>query len=180
MGLWQIFNVLSLGANILNWCMYGTLLCVRQCSDPHYSDADPVLTFYFDTQTDPAFHFDADRDPYSTFHFDADPHPHPSFQKRLRKLKKCLNRFIFHSFWLLICKLMRIRIQLITLMRIHNTDVLKNTAGDKFTSILHVQIHNFKCRNSRIEKCLKCVNVSLLLLSTCELLTNIHVRNSSI
>jgi hypothetical protein len=87
MGLWQIFNVLSLGANILkcyrygaDWCMYGTPLCVRQCSDPHHSDADPdpVLTFYFDTHPYPVCHFDADRDMDSTgFHFDADLDPHP-------------------------------------------------------------------------------------------------------
>ncbi len=46
---------------------------------------------------------------------------------RLKPLEKCQNRLIFNTFWLVICKLMRIRIrfriQLITLMRIriHNT-----------------------------------------------------------
>ncbi len=62
------------------------------------------------------FLFDADADPDPTFHPDADPDPNPdsSFQ--------CLNRLIFHTFWLVICKSMRIRIrfrvQPITLMRI--------------------------------------------------------------
>ncbi len=105
---------------------------------------------------DPAYHIDVYPDPVLTFHFDADPDPDPSFQIKAQTMKKCSNRLVFHTFWLVICKLMRIRIQLITLMRIHNTDV-KNTAGDKFTSILHVQIHVhkfFQCRNSRIEKCL--------------------------
>jgi hypothetical protein len=71
-------------------------------ADPHHVDADP----------NPACHFDADIDPYPTFHCDAvpDPDPNPSFQK-------CTIRLIFHKFWLVICKLMRIRIQLITLMR---------------------------------------------------------------
>ncbi len=32
--------------------------------------------------------------------------------------KKCLNRLIFHTFWLVICKVMRIWIKLIPLMRI--------------------------------------------------------------
>ncbi len=51
-------------------------------------------------------HFDADPDP--ACHLD----PDPSFP-----LKWCSNMLIFHTFWLFICKLMRIRIQLITLMR---------------------------------------------------------------
>jgi hypothetical protein len=36
-------------------------------------------------------------------------------------MKKCLNRLIFHTFCLVICKLMRIRIQFITLMRIRTS-----------------------------------------------------------
>ncbi len=56
-------------------------------------------------------------------HVDADPGPAPSFQIKAQTLeKKCSNRLIFQTFWLLICKLMRIRIrfqiQLITVMRI--------------------------------------------------------------
>ncbi len=39
-------------------------------------------------------------------------------KKRLRTLKKYSNRLIFHTFWLDICKLMRICIQLITMMLI--------------------------------------------------------------
>jgi hypothetical protein len=61
-------------------------------------DVDP------DADPDPTFHPDADPDP--------DPDPYPSFKKRL---KKGLNRLISHTFWLDICKLMRIRIQLINL-----------------------------------------------------------------
>jgi hypothetical protein len=62
-------------------------------------------------------HFDADPDPI--FHFDVDPNPDPSFRrKRLETLKKCSNMISFRTFWLVIGKLMRIRIQLITLMRI--------------------------------------------------------------
>ncbi len=29
----------------------------------------------------------------------------PSFQKRIKPLKKCSNRLIFHTFWLVVCKL---------------------------------------------------------------------------
>ncbi len=48
-------------------------------------------------------------DPDSTFHFDADPDPDEGFQiKRLKKLKKCSNRLIFHTFLLVISKLMGI------------------------------------------------------------------------
>jgi hypothetical protein len=62
----------------------------------HHLDADP----------DPACHFDADPDP--TFHFD--PNPDPSFKKQMLKTsKKSSNRLIFHTFWLVICKLIRIR-----------------------------------------------------------------------
>ncbi len=67
------------------------------------------------------FFFDSDPDP--TFHPDANsvPDPDPSFQIEAKTLK-CLNRLIFHTFWLVVRKLMRIRIrfriQLITLMQI--------------------------------------------------------------
>jgi hypothetical protein len=37
---------------------------------------------------------------------------------QLKPLKKCSNRLLFYKFWLVIFKLMRIRIQLITLKRI--------------------------------------------------------------
>ncbi len=51
-------------------------------------------------------------------HFDADPDP--SSQIKVQTHKMFSSRPIFHIFWLVICKLMRIRnrIQLITLMRI--------------------------------------------------------------
>ncbi len=53
-------------------------------------------------------------DPDQTFHPDADP----SFQIKAQTLEKVLNWVIFHTLWLVICKLMRTRfwIQLITLM----------------------------------------------------------------
>jgi hypothetical protein len=66
----------------------------------YHPDADSYSDF---------FYADADSDP--TFNPDADPDPDPSFQIKV----------LFHTFWLVICKLMQIRIQLITLMRIHNT-----------------------------------------------------------
>ncbi len=56
------------------------------------------------------FLIDADPDP--TFYPDADPDPDPSFKKRLKLLKKCQNRLMFYTFWLDICKLMRIRFRI--------------------------------------------------------------------
>jgi hypothetical protein len=43
-------------------------------------------------------------------------HPDPSLQKKAQTLEIVLNRLIFHTFWLVICKLMWIRfwLQLIT------------------------------------------------------------------
>ncbi len=60
----------------------------------------------------------------SDLHPEADPDPYPSLQIKAKTLEKGLNRnrLIFNTFWLVICKLMRIRIrfriQLTTLMRI--------------------------------------------------------------
>jgi hypothetical protein len=97
--------------------------------DPHHLDADPdpARHFHADPDPDPARHFDADPDPDPACHFHADPDLSfhfdadldPSFQKG-STLKKCLNRLICHTFWLVICKLMwiRIRIQLIALIQI--------------------------------------------------------------
>jgi hypothetical protein len=64
--------------------------------------------------------FDADADPDPTFHLDADPDPDPSFQIKAQNLEKVLKWLIFQTCWLVICKLMqiRLRIQLTTLMRI--------------------------------------------------------------
>jgi hypothetical protein len=75
-------------------------------ADPHHLDADPDSTFHFDADPDPACHFDAD--------------PDPSLQINAQKvtLNKCSNRLIFYTFWLVICKLFRIWIQIFTLMRI--------------------------------------------------------------
>ncbi len=88
--------------------------------DPSYHfDEDPDPSYHFDADLDPAWHFDAD--PEHTFHFDADPNPDPnpdpdlSYQVKAQTLKKCPNRLVFHTFWLVICELMRIRI--------HNTDI---------------------------------------------------------
>jgi hypothetical protein len=52
------------------------------------------------------FLFNADPDP--TFHPDVDPDPDLEIlasKEKLKLLKKCSNRLIFHTFWLLICKL---------------------------------------------------------------------------
>ncbi len=52
--------------------------------------------------------------------FDADPDPKLIFQIKAQNLeiqKKCSNRLKFHTVWLVVCKLVRIRIQLITSMR---------------------------------------------------------------
>ncbi len=60
------------------------------------------------------FLFNADPDPDfylmrigSTFHPDVDPSSDLASKKRLIALKKHSNRLIFHTFWLVICKLMR-------------------------------------------------------------------------
>ncbi len=45
--------------------------------------------------------FDADSDP-TFFYPDADPDPDLSFQIRMKHLKKCSNRLIFHTFWFVI------------------------------------------------------------------------------
>jgi hypothetical protein len=96
--------------------------------DPHNLDADRdstialmrtrILIFYlilFDLDADP------DRDP--TFHFTLMQIRIQILASKysLKPLKKCSNRLIFHTFWL-VMKLIRIgvrfRIQLTTLMRI--------------------------------------------------------------
>ncbi len=60
-------------------------------------------------------------DPHPTLHFDADPDPDPSFQLKGQNFEKVLKKAHIDTFWLVFCKLMRIRIripvQLITLMR---------------------------------------------------------------
>jgi hypothetical protein len=88
-------------------------MCVRPSVAPHHFDKDPDPSCHFDADPDPACHFDADPDP--TVNFDVDPDPDPRFQKKAQNLEKVL---IFNTFWLAICKFMRIRIQLITMMRI--------------------------------------------------------------
>ncbi len=62
------------------------------------------------------FLFDVGPDLDPNFHSDQDPDP--SLQIKAQTHEKCLNRLIFHTFWLVICKLMRIRIQFITSMQI--------------------------------------------------------------
>jgi hypothetical protein len=72
-------------------------------------------------------------------HFDADPDPDPSSQIQVQTHKKFSSRLIFHTFWLVICKLMRIRnrIQLITLMRIRSSLSLRSGSGSgSYHSIL--------------------------------------------
>ncbi len=55
--------------------------------DPHHVDADPDSTYHPDSDLDSDFLFDAAPNP--TFHPDADPDSQPSFNKRLKPLKKC-------------------------------------------------------------------------------------------
>ncbi len=67
----------------------------------------------------------------SWFLFDADVDPDPTSpwfgsgsgfelpKKGSNAWKECSNRLIFHTFWLVICKLMRIRIRVLKMMRIH-------------------------------------------------------------
>jgi hypothetical protein len=94
----------------------GPLLTVLRDAETE-TDPDPDPAYHFDADPDPTCHFDADPDPDPTFHFD--PDPDPGFQIKAENLEKVLkNRLIFHTFWLVICKWMRIRIQLVTLMRI--------------------------------------------------------------
>ncbi len=54
------------------------------------ADPDPVLSLLCGSE--------------SSFHFDADPDPDPSFQITAENLKKCSNRPIFHTFWLVTFK----------------------------------------------------------------------------
>ncbi len=69
----------------------------------HHVDADPDQDFCL-SLTDP--------DPDPTFLFDAYTDPDSSFQIKAQNLEKVLKyRLIFYTFWLEICKLMRIRIR---------------------------------------------------------------------
>jgi hypothetical protein len=72
-------------------------------ADPHHLDADT------DPDPDLAYQFDEDpnQDPDPTFHFNADPDP--SFQIKARDLEKVVKMEHIPLFWLVICKLMRIR-----------------------------------------------------------------------
>jgi hypothetical protein len=93
---------------------------ITSVADPHHVDADPdpIPPCHFDADPDPAFQLDTDPhlDPDPTVHFDADPDPGPCFQIRAQNLKKRSNRPIL--------KLLRIRIQFITLMRIQILPVI--------------------------------------------------------
>ncbi len=101
-------------------------------ADPHHFDVDPEM--------DPACHFDVDADPDPTFYFeeDADPCPAPRFQIKTQNLEKCSSKFIC-TFWLNICKLMRmrIRIQFITLIWIRPFHLMRILADP-------VQQHRFQ------------------------------------
>jgi hypothetical protein len=109
---------LNLGNPLTEPCLtqgpYSKPIQITSVVDTHHLDAES------DADPDSSYHSNADQDP--TFHSDAnpDPDPDPIFQIKAQILKKCSNRLIFHTFWLFICKLMRIRfrIQLFTVMRI--------------------------------------------------------------
>jgi hypothetical protein len=88
---------------------------------PHHFDADQyslITLMWIQMQIWILILFDADAD-LDPFHpdADADQDPDPSFRIKAQTLEKCSNRLIFHTYWVVICKLMRIQIQLITLMR---------------------------------------------------------------
>ena len=105
-----------------------------------------ILSVYISITLDPACHFDADPDP--TFHFDGVP----DLSLQIKAQKKCSNRLIFHTFWLVICKFMRIRfgIQLFTLMqmrirmRIQVTNIVADPNPDPrvfWASWIRIRIH---------------------------------------
>jgi hypothetical protein len=72
-------------------------------------------------------------DPDPAFPFDADPESNFQIKAQiLEGLKKCSNTLLFHTFWLVICKLMRIWIQIITLMRIRI----------QIITLMRIRIHN--------------------------------------
>jgi hypothetical protein len=105
-------------------------VCVSAAAnpDPHqFQYLEPHKSSVMDLH-----HLDADPD--SIYHPVADPDVDPdsnfylmririlASKKKAQLLTKCSNRLIFNTFWLVICKLMRIRIRfrmdLITLMLI--------------------------------------------------------------
>jgi hypothetical protein len=76
------------------------LQAIPSIADPHLFDADP----------DPTFHCEADADP--TFHCDADSDPDSNFKMKAQNLEKVfMLANIPKPFWLVICKLMQIRIR---------------------------------------------------------------------
>ena len=96
--------------------------CVLVFRNPATSVADSHPACHFDADPDLACHFDADPNP--SFHFDAGPNP--DLQLKAPNLEKVLiKRLIFHTFWLDIHKLMRIRIRMLPFnlmwIRIRNT-----------------------------------------------------------
>ncbi len=90
-------------------CDYGSIRY------PHNFDEDP------DPDLDPACYFDADSVTLMWVRIRIRILPStlmririsiPASKKRLKTLKKCSKWLIFHTFWLVICKLMRIRIRI--------------------------------------------------------------------
>jgi hypothetical protein len=73
-----------------------------------------------------------DPDPDLTFPFDTATDPNPSFQIKAKN-----HTHIFHTFWLVICKLIRILIQLNTLVRIQVRILPFN--------LMRIRIHNTGC-----------------------------------
>jgi hypothetical protein len=87
--------------------------------DSHQFDADldHACNFDADADSDPAVTLMQIRVRILSFSLTRIMHgPVPSFKIKAQTLKKWSNRLIFHTFWLVICKLMpiliRIRIQL--------------------------------------------------------------------
>ncbi len=92
--------------------------------DPHHVDVDPDSEFHW-MRIRIRILFDADADPDPTFHPDADPDLDAIYEIKAQTREKCPNMLIFHTFWHVICKLMRIRIQIINLMRIQVTKMMR-------------------------------------------------------
>jgi hypothetical protein len=75
--------------------------------DTHHLDSDP------DAGPDSTCHpnTDPDADPDSTYHPDAVPDPDPSFPIKAQTIEKIYKLAQILTFWLVICKLMRIRMR---------------------------------------------------------------------
>ncbi len=90
--------------------------------------------------------FNADAGPDPTSHPVADPDPDPSFHIKTQTLKKMLKyrvRLIFHTFWIVIYKLMRMRIRFRIPYSYHfDADPDADPDPDFYLMRLQMRIHN--------------------------------------